>query len=49
MHDFLRDQSAQGNQPWTRLWDEGHGDAWRGDAEYIERREDEWERALLSG
>ncbi|MEU6258485.1 aminoglycoside phosphotransferase family protein [Streptomyces sp. NPDC047043] len=49
MHDFLRDQSARGNQPWARLWAEGHGDAWRGDAEYIEEREKKWEHALLSG
>ena len=49
MHDFLRDQSARGVQPWARLWAEGHGDAWRGDAEYIEERQDLWERALLSG
>ncbi|RPF38680.1 phosphotransferase enzyme family protein [Streptomyces sp. TLI_185] len=49
MHDFLRDQSDRGHQPWARLWAEGHGDAWRGDAEYIEEREEQWERALLSG
>ncbi|WSQ06953.1 aminoglycoside phosphotransferase family protein [Streptomyces sp. NBC_01231] len=49
MHDFLRDQSAQGNQPWARLWAEGHGDAWRSDAEYIEQREEQWARALLAG
>ncbi|WP_419999723.1 phosphotransferase enzyme family protein [Streptomyces boninensis] len=49
MHDFLRDQSALGVQPWTRLWSEGHGDIWRSDAEYIEAREDEWSRALLGG
>ncbi|MCX5425603.1 phosphotransferase enzyme family protein [Streptomyces sp. NBC_00078] len=48
MHDFLRARSAEGVQPWTTLWDQGHGDAWRGDAEYIEQREDQWERALLS-
>lgn len=30
MHDFLRDQSARGNQPWTTLWEQGHGEAWRG-------------------
>jgi len=49
MHDFLRDQAAQGAQPWARLWAEGHGDAWRNDAEYIEQREDQWMQALLSG
>ncbi|GAA2971000.1 hypothetical protein GCM10010446_64740 [Streptomyces enissocaesilis] len=49
MHDFLRDQTAQGVQPWARLWAEGHGDAWRNDAEYIEQREDQWVHALLAG
>ncbi|MEU7644748.1 phosphotransferase enzyme family protein [Streptomyces huasconensis] len=48
MHDFLRDQAARGAQPWTRLWAEGHGDVWRSDTEYIERREDQWLRALLT-
>ncbi|WP_186001462.1 phosphotransferase enzyme family protein [Streptomyces sp. IB201691-2A2] len=49
MHDFLRTQAAQGVQPWARLWAEGHGDAWRNDAEYIEQREDQWVHALLAG
>ena len=31
MHEFLRDQAARGNQPWTNLWRDGHGDAWRRD------------------
>ncbi|MDX2536350.1 phosphotransferase [Streptomyces scabiei] len=43
------DAAAQGVQPWARLWAEGHGDAWRNDAEYIEQREDQWMRALLAG
>jgi Ser/Thr protein kinase RdoA (MazF antagonist) len=49
MHDFLRDQAAQDSQPWATLWSEGHGDAWRSDAEYIEQREEQWLRALLAG
>ncbi|MFI9240355.1 phosphotransferase enzyme family protein [Streptomyces sp. NPDC053079] len=49
MHDFLRDQAAQGNQPWATLWAEGHGDIWRSDAEYIEQREELWARALFAG
>ncbi|MBD0690804.1 phosphotransferase [Streptomyces sp. CBMA123] len=49
MHDFLRDRAGRGEQPWARLWAEGHGDTWRGDAEYIEEREAHWERALLDG
>ncbi|MFD5463225.1 phosphotransferase enzyme family protein [Kitasatospora sp. NPDC127059] len=49
MHDFLCDRARRGVQPWARLWAEGHGDAWRRDAEYIEEREAHWERALLDG
>ncbi|MFJ7335880.1 phosphotransferase enzyme family protein [Streptomyces sp. NPDC101116] len=49
MHDFLRDEAARGAQPWARLWAEGHGDAWRNDAEHIEQREDQWMQALLAG
>jgi Ser/Thr protein kinase RdoA (MazF antagonist) len=49
MHDFLRDRAAEGVQPWTTLWATGHGDTWRSDAEYIERREEQWSRALLAG
>ncbi|WP_204046136.1 phosphotransferase [Acrocarpospora phusangensis] len=48
MHDFLRQQAIDGAQPWTRLWDEGHGDAWLSDAEYIEEYEQLWVRALVS-
>ncbi|WP_307839186.1 hypothetical protein [Streptomyces sp. MBT97] len=49
MHDFLRDRAARGVQPWATLWAEGHGTAWRSDAEYIEEREEQWLRALLAG
>ncbi len=48
MHDFLRQQAVDGVQPWATLWAEGHGDAWRSDAEYIEERERLWADALLS-
>ncbi|NUR91634.1 MAG: phosphotransferase [Nonomuraea sp.] len=48
MHDFLREQAARGAQPWAGLWARGHGEVWRDDAEYIERRAAQWERALLS-
>ena len=47
MRDFLAEQAARGNQPWTRLWHEGHGRAWRADTEYIARREGTWHQALL--
>lgn len=47
MHDFLADQAVRGTQPWARLWREGHGEAWRSDAEYIENHAADWSRALL--
>lgn len=47
MHDFLRDQAALGVEPWTTHWRTGHGDAWRSDAEYIERNTGLWLGALL--
>lgn len=47
MYDFLRQQAAHGAQPWTRLWREGHGDAWQADTAYITEREPEWHEALL--
>jgi len=47
MHDFLARQAAQGNQPWARLWQDGHGDAWRADTDYITKREHHWHQALL--
>ena len=47
MHDFLAGQAAAGNQPWTRLWQHGHGRAWRADTDYIAEREDTWRHAFL--
>lgn len=48
MHDFLRDQAAREVEPWATHWRTGHGDAWRSDAEYIERHTQLWAQALLS-
>jgi thiamine kinase-like enzyme len=47
MHDFLRAQATEGNQPWADLSAAGHADAWRADADYIRRRDHDWSRALL--
>jgi hypothetical protein len=47
MHDFLAGQAAQGNQSWTRLWQEGHRDAWQADTNYITQRTDHWRHVLL--
>jgi Phosphotransferase enzyme family len=48
MHTFLADRAARGVQPWTRLWQEGHGDVWWADAVYIAERSEQWRRALLA-
>jgi hypothetical protein len=48
MHDFLATQANAGVQPWTRLWEAGHGQAWQADADYIETHEADWAAALLA-
>jgi hypothetical protein len=35
MYDLLRDGHRSGVQPWSRLWAEGHGDAWQANGEYV--------------
>ena len=47
MYELLSDGAATGTQPWARLWDEGHGQVWRSDTEFIERRQEAWLHALL--
>lgn len=48
MHDFLAHQAARGAQPWTRLWQEGHGTTWQADTTYIDERQQNWRQALLA-
>jgi Ser/Thr protein kinase RdoA (MazF antagonist) len=47
MYELLADGDAHGRDPWATLWRQGHGTVWRADAELIERRTDDWLRALL--
>ena len=47
MYDFLARQARAGVQPWAKMWDNGHGDAWQADADYIEAHEAVWAAALL--
>src|SRR5262249_19827512 len=47
MYNFLADQAANGTQPWATLWDQGHGDAWRADTQYITQQQHTWRQALL--
>jgi Phosphotransferase enzyme family len=48
MYDLLATGHVNGTHPWVRLWDEGHGEIWRRDTEYIAQREREWLTALLA-
>jgi hypothetical protein len=47
MADFLAAQAAAGTQPWTRLWQDGHGRAWQADTRYIEQHLTDWAPTLL--
>jgi Ser/Thr protein kinase RdoA (MazF antagonist) len=47
MFELLRRGSRSGEQPWARLWDEGHGEYWGAAASYIERHRETWLEALL--
>lgn len=46
MYDLLRNSVATGEQPWARLFAEGHGTYWGQAADYIELNLTEWTRAL---
>ena len=48
MYDLLHDGHTTGQQPWARLWAEGHGDHWGPAADYINRNTRLWTAALLS-
>jgi hypothetical protein len=47
MHTLLEAGHRSGEQPWARLWAEGHGTVWRSHAEWIEEHDDVLRRALL--
>jgi len=46
MYRLLRDGHETGVQPWSRLWNEGHGRVWLADAVYTEDRHSIWARSL---
>ena len=48
MYDLLARGSRTGEQPWARLWAEGHGDHWGAATGYVAAHADAW-RAALSG
>jgi Ser/Thr protein kinase RdoA (MazF antagonist) len=47
MYELLRDGHRSGEQPWHRLWSEGHGDTWLGNAAYVQRHHDVLYDALV--
>ncbi len=47
MHTLLKRGFDQGRQPWSRLWQEGHGHIWKSHADYTETHLDELRHALL--
>jgi hypothetical protein len=47
MHQFLADRAAKGIEPWVTLWHQGHGEAWRKDADYNDSQQARWRAALL--
>ncbi len=49
MHDLLARGHADGEEPWARLWTEGHGNAWRRDADWCAAHGDELRRRAGSG
>ncbi|WP_198676247.1 phosphotransferase enzyme family protein [Kribbella monticola] len=46
MYDLLRRGAETGQQPWARLYAEGHGDHWGPTADYIKTHHDSWITAL---
>ena len=48
MYEILRRASHTGEQPWARLWNQGHGEYWGAAASYIEQHLETWRKALLA-
>ena len=46
MYELLRSGHKTGAQPWSRLWNEGHGMVWLADAVYVDDRRNTWATAL---
>ncbi len=48
MFTLLERGGLDGEQPWARLWAEGHGEVWRENAEYVEHHQAVLLAALLN-
>jgi hypothetical protein len=49
MYDLLVRGHQTGQQPWSRLYDEGHANHWGPTADYIEKHQTTWVSALRAG
>lgn len=47
MHTLLEHGHRTGEQPWSRLWEEGHGAVWERDARWVEQHADALRRVLV--
>ncbi len=47
MYELLKRGFEERHQPWAQLWDEGHGQVWKGDADYIDSHLTRFRNALL--
>lgn len=47
MYELLRSSAVSGEQPWARLWAEGHGEHWGPAADYVDHHLGYWVDALL--
>ena len=48
MYQLLAHGHTNSVEPWARLWSEGHGEAWRADAEYVEQHHRQFLGAILN-
>lgn len=48
MYELLKKGSENGCEPWSRLWDEGHGSTWLASADFTEQNIGTFRSALLS-
>ena len=47
MYELLKKGSEHSYEPWSRLWDEGHGSTWLASAEFTEQNMETFRSALL--
>ncbi len=48
MYDLLEGSHDTGREPWSSMYESGHGEHWRAASDYVGRHRDVWERALHS-